>query len=83
MDIYEVKKKYGDQLCLCGGIEVDLLCRGTRAEVASLSEKYMKEIGSNGGYCLGSSNSIPNYINIENYQEMLVTGRNYQNKSGV
>ena len=83
MDIYEVKEKYGDQLCLCGGVEVDLLCRGTQSEVADLSKKYMKEIGSGGGYCLGSSNSIPNYINLENYQTLLVTGRNYQNKSGV
>ena len=83
MDIYEVKEKYGDQLCLCGGVEVDLLCRGTQSEVADLSKKYMKEIGSYGGYCLGSSNSIPNYINLENYQTLLVTGRNYQNKSGV
>ena len=56
---------------------------GTQSEVADLSKKYMKEIGSCGGYCLGSSNSIPNYINLENYQTLLVTGRNYQNKSGV
>jgi uroporphyrinogen decarboxylase len=83
MDIYEVKRKYGDRLCLCGGVEVDLLCRGTKSEVAELSNKYLEEIGSGGGYCLGSSNSIPNYINLQNYQTMLITGRNYQNKSGV
>ena len=83
MDIYEVKQKVGDQLCLCGGVEVDLLARGTRQEVAELSRKYIEEIGRNGGYCLGSSNSIPNYINPDNYQAMLLAGRNYQRKSGV
>ena len=82
MDIYEVKQKVGDQLCLCGGVEVDLLARGTRQEVADLSKKYIEDIGRNGGYCLGSSNSIPNYVNPDNYQAMLLTGRNYQRKSG-
>ncbi len=83
MDIYQVKQKFGDSLCLCGGVEVDLLARGSSQEIIELATKYIEEIGTNGGYCLGSSNSIPNYVNFDNYQAMLTTGRNYQQKSGV
>jgi len=73
MDIYAVKQKYGDKLCLCGGIEVDLLARGSTTQVVNLSERYLSDIGETGGYCLGSSNSIPDYVNPDNYVTMVQT----------
>ncbi len=73
MNINEVKTKYGDRLCLCGGIEVDLLARGRADEVAKLTSRLLNEIAQGGGYCAGSSNSVPEYVNPENYLAMLKT----------
>jgi len=74
MDIAEVKAKYGDRLSLCGNIEVDLLARGTPAEIEQQVIQRIKALAPGGGYCLCSSNSIPDYINLENYIQMVKTG---------
>jgi uroporphyrinogen decarboxylase len=73
MDMAEVQDKVGDKLCLCGGIEVDLLARGSESEVKTLVEKWLAEVGVKGGYCAGSSNSIPEYVNVKNYLAMVNT----------
>ena len=73
MDIMEIKKLYGDKLCLCGGIEVDMLARGSSDEIIRITKKMINDVGPGGGYCLGSSNSIPDYVNIDNYKLMIET----------
>jgi uroporphyrinogen decarboxylase len=73
MDIFEVKEKMGSQLCLCGGVDVDLLSRGSKTDVIDMVIKYIENIASSGGYCVGSSNSIPEYVNVENYLAMIET----------
>jgi uroporphyrinogen decarboxylase len=71
MAIAEVKKRYGDRLCLIGHVDVDMLSRGTEAEVRKQVRKNIAEAGYNGGYCAGSGNSIPEYVKYENYMAML------------
>jgi|WetSurMetagenome_2_1015567.scaffolds.fasta_scaffold04991_4 uroporphyrinogen decarboxylase len=71
MDIAEVKDRYGDKLCLIGNIDVDLLSRGTVDEIRKNVIKNIKEAGYDGGYCVGSGNSIPEYVKLENYIAMI------------
>lgn len=73
MDIYEVKKKVAGKLCVIGNVDVDLLLRGTPAEIEEDTRKHLKLLGPGGGYILGSSNSIPRTIRPENYRAMLET----------
>lgn len=73
MEIGELKKAYAGRLALCGNIDVDLLSRGTPEQVRALTLKRIEEIGPGGGYALGSSNSIPEYVRPENYLAMLET----------
>lgn len=73
MDIVEVKKKVGKKLCICGGIEVDLLARASEDDIIKIVRHVLKEIAIDGGYCAGSSNSIPEYINVKNYLAMVRT----------
>ena len=74
MDIVEVKQRVGDKLCLCGNIDVDLLSRGTPEEISALVKKRMEQLGDGGGWCLGSSNSVPDYAKIDNFIAMVKTG---------
>jgi uroporphyrinogen decarboxylase len=70
MAIADVKKRYGDRLCLIGHVDVDMLSRGTEAEVREQVRKNIAEAGFNGGYCAGSGNSIPEYVKYEIYMAM-------------
>lgn len=73
MEINEVKDRVGDRLCLCGNIDVDVLARGTPEAVRELTRRRLRELGPRGGYCLGSSNSVPDYAKVENYLAMVET----------
>lgn len=46
-------------------------------EVEEEVKRLIKEIAPGGGYCLGSSNSIPEYVPLENYKAMLESGLKY------
>ncbi|MDY0082300.1 MAG: uroporphyrinogen decarboxylase family protein [Ignavibacteriaceae bacterium] len=73
MDIFEVKERYGKELCLIGNIDVDLLSRGTEEDVSKEVLSIIEKLGRNGGYCIGSGNSIPEYVKFENYLAMINT----------
>ncbi len=77
MNIVNVKEKYGSELCLIGNIDVDLLARGSREDIRKTVLFNIENVGANGGYCVGSGNSIPDYINFENYLFMLNTTKDY------
>jgi uroporphyrinogen decarboxylase len=77
MDIAEVKEKVGDKLCLIGHVDVDLLSRGTTSEVKEQVRKNIEAAAFNGGYCVGSGNSIPEYVSFENYLAMLEAAKEF------
>jgi len=71
VDIFRLKEKYGKQLAFFGGIDVDLLARGTPEEVEYHTRKWLEKLAPDGGYALGSSNSVADYVSPENYRAML------------
>jgi uroporphyrinogen decarboxylase len=77
MDIVEVKKRYGDRLCLLGNVDVDMLARGTKEQIRSVVQRNIEKVGYNGGYCVGSGNSIPEYVSYDNYLALLEASREF------
>ena len=74
VDIYQMKRKYGDHLCLCGNIELaTVLATGTKEQVIEDTMAHINQLAPGGGYCLGSSNSVTQDIPLENYQAMIDT----------
>jgi uroporphyrinogen decarboxylase len=73
MDIFRLKKTYGKQLAFFGNVDVDLLSRGTPDQVAAQARKLIASLAPGGGYALGSSNAVVDYVNPENYKTMLMT----------
>lgn len=78
MDINLVKKEYGDRLALLGNINMDFpLSRGTPEDVEELVRKRIHDLAPGGGYVLSSSNSVAEYIPLENYHAMLQAGHKF------
>jgi len=78
MDIVELKRKVSHRFSLVGNVELDsLLCRGTAEEVRNEVKRLIREVAPGGGYCLGSSNTVPRYVKKENYKAMLEAAREY------
>ena len=79
MDIVELKQKRGTDFCLVGNIDIDLLTRGTKEQITSEVKRLLKKVAVNGGYCLGSGNTIADYIPFENYLTMIETVHKFGN----
>jgi len=78
MNLGEMKKKYGDCLCLMGNVECgNLLSFGTKEEVRQTVKDCIKKAGKGGGYICMSSNTIHGAVNPENYFEMVKAIREY------
>ena len=69
------KKRWGDRLALIGGVDVDLLCRGTEQQIRAKVREVVKACQQGGGFCLGSGNTVANYVPVRNYLVMLDEGR--------
>ena len=72
MDIAEVKRQYGKHLALIGNIDLGgVLTMGTPDQVEAQVRQRIAEVGSGGGYLVGSSNSITSYVPLENYRALI------------
>jgi uroporphyrinogen decarboxylase len=78
MPLREVKRRWGERVTILGGIDMDLLSRGTTQQVRAHVRRTLDECLPGGGYCLGSGNTVANYIPVENYLAMLDEGRRYE-----
>ncbi|MCL5770975.1 MAG: hypothetical protein M1479_01680 [Actinobacteria bacterium] len=75
-DIYTIKEKYGDKICIIGGIDcTKVLLYGTPDEVIKETKEHIDRLSP--GYVVGSSHSITNDIPPENYMAMIETVQNY------
>lgn len=76
-DVIDFKRTYGGRIAALGGIDVDFLCRASEAEVRARVRRTLEACMPGGGYCLGTGNSVTNYIPIDNYLAMLDEGRRF------
>lgn len=78
VDIYEMKQRYGDRLCLMGNIDLaSVLATGTVEEVVEDTREHLRRLAPGGGYCLGSSNSVTLDVPLANYRAMIDTVMQY------
>lgn len=74
MDIVKVKEQVKGKLCVVGNVDLGYtLTRGTPEETAEEVKEKIRLLAPGGGYCLGSSNSVPDYVKVENYRAMVET----------
>lgn len=75
--VSDAKRAYGRRVALLGGINVDFLCWADEASVRGRVRETLDVCMAGGGYCLGTGNSVANYIPLNNYITMLDEGRRY------
>lgn len=66
-------EKYGNKIANFGGIDADILCRYKKQEIVSYVTDIYNIAKNQPGIALGSGNSIPDYVPVENYFTMLET----------
>jgi uroporphyrinogen decarboxylase len=77
LPVTEAKSIYGNQVAILGGIDVDFLCREDENEIRNRVKQTLEICMANGGYCLGTGNTVANYIPLDNYLTMLDEGRKF------
>ena len=75
--ITEAKALYGDRIAVLGGIDMDLLARGTEAAVRARVREVLDACAPGGGFALGSGNTVANYVPVGSYLAMLDEGWRY------
>lgn len=71
MDIVDLKKRYGKNIALWGGVPAGSLITSSPEEVYRESEKYLDACKPGGGYIFGTSHSVMPGARYENYAAML------------
>jgi uroporphyrinogen decarboxylase len=79
VDIADVKRRYGEQVCLIGNVNCGALDTGTDEEVIA-SARYALENGMpGGGYIFSTSNCIYTGMRLSRYELMLDVWRTHGN----
>jgi uroporphyrinogen decarboxylase len=78
MPVETVKARYGHRMGIVGGIDIDLLARGTEQDVRERVRQVLDACMSGGGYALGTGNSVTNYIPVRNFLAMVDEGHRWR-----
>jgi len=72
MDVYEMKRRFGDRLSFWGGVSTQrLLPYGTPDEVRAEARRMMAEVGRDGGFIIAPAHSIPGDAKPENIMALI------------
>ena len=77
MPVEQAVEKYCDRIAILGGVDMDLLARGSEKEVRVRTREIIDTCASTGRFALGTGNSIASYLSIDNYLAMLDEGRRF------
>jgi uroporphyrinogen decarboxylase len=78
MPVEEVYRRWGDRITIIGGVDMDILARGSEEDVRRRTRQILDVCAVNGtGYCLGTGNTVANYVPKANYLAMLDEGRRW------
>jgi hypothetical protein len=77
VDLAEVKRLYGERLCLKGNVETNLLLNGTPEQVRAQVRECIEAAAAGGGYVLGTGDQVARDTPFENIQALVEAGLEY------
>jgi len=72
--VESVAARYGERIAIVGGMDMDLLARGSEEQVRARTRHVLQACAPRGSYILGTGNTVANYIPVRNYLAMLDEG---------
>ena len=82
LPVEEWYARWGDRISIIGGVDMDLLSRGSEGEVRARTRQILEACAPGGGYCMGSGNTAANYVKLENYYAMIDETRRWNQEHG-
>jgi uroporphyrinogen decarboxylase len=74
--VEEAYATYGGRIAILGGIDLDFLCHEPPEVIAKRSRDLLEMSRENGGYALGTGNSVPYYVPRESFLAIIQTALN-------
>jgi uroporphyrinogen decarboxylase len=74
MSAAEAKRRWGDRICILGGVDVHKLTTLRDKELRAYIRSVIDQCAPGGRFAIGAGNSIPSYIPVENYLTLLDEG---------
>lgn len=75
LPVEQFKARYGDRCTPLGGLDVDIICRGTEEEIRRYTRQKIEQCFGDGWWALGTGNSLTDYMPTENYRIVLEEGQ--------
>jgi len=60
------QERYGDRITVLGGLDLNILAGGTPEQVRARTRERVETCGARGRYAIGSGNSVPSYVPVDN-----------------
>jgi uroporphyrinogen decarboxylase len=70
LPVEQAYERWGKRLAILGGIDLDFVCRSAPEAVEARSRAMLERSRGRGSYALGTGNSVPEYVPLENYFAM-------------
>lgn len=78
--VEEFHRRWRHKVAAIGGVDVDILTRGTPEQVRDRTRRILNACAPDGAYAAGSGNSIANYIPPDNYLAMVEAVHEYNGR---
>lgn len=75
--VQDFQLKYGHRIAALGGLDINILSNSSSAQVREKTRDLIETCGQQGRYAVGSGNSIPSYVPVENYLAMVNEAMEY------
>jgi uroporphyrinogen-III decarboxylase len=83
MNIFDIKKLYGDQISLIGNLDVDDLARAPQEIVVKKVKQLLDSFAESGGYGFSSGNALARYIDLDNLNVVSQTIKDFNKSFGM
>jgi len=75
LPVEDFKRQYGHRVTPLGGLDVDLICRGTPEQIRADTRRKIERCFADGHWALGTGNSLTDYMPVENFALVLEEGQ--------
>jgi uroporphyrinogen decarboxylase len=69
--VQDFQSRYGGRIAVLGGLDLNILSGKSVDDVRNRVRFLLETCGERGRYALGSGNSVPSYVPVENYLAMI------------